>query len=46
MSRKSLLLGAMAGALGGAIGTLVLNVFQKASVETTRALEANPGDPG
>ena len=36
---RSALKGFMAGAIGGALGTLVLNVFQKASLEGTRVAE-------
>ena len=36
---RSALKGFMAGAVGGALGTLVLNVFQRASLEGTRVAE-------
>jgi putative membrane protein len=41
--RKSILRGGLAGALGGALGTVVLNVFQTASLEGTRAAEKGLG---
>lgn len=37
--RPNAVLGFLAGALGGAVGTLVLNVFQGASLKGTEALE-------
>lgn len=37
--RRSVALGLLAGAAGGALGTLVLNLFQKASLEGTRVAE-------
>ena len=45
MSRKSSLWkGALAGAAGGALGTLVLNLVQKASLEGTREVENHWAD--
>ncbi len=37
---RSLTLGFLAGALGGALGTVVLNVFQTASLKATEAMES------
>lgn len=39
VQQQSLLKSSFAGALGGALGTLVLNLFQKASLEGTRRAE-------
>ncbi len=36
--------GFLAGAVGGAVGTLVLNVFQQGSLAGTRAVESRVGD--
>ena len=42
--KPSLWKGALAGAAGGALGTLVLNLFQKASLEGTREAENHWAD--
>ncbi|MGI4829093.1 MAG: DUF1440 domain-containing protein [Janthinobacterium lividum] len=42
--KKSILRGFVAGAAGGAMGTVALNFFQKGSIEATRAVEANVGN--
>ena len=39
MQARSVLKGLMAGAIGGAVGTLVLNTFQTASLQGTEAVE-------
>ena len=39
MQKKSVLKGLFAGAIGGALGTLVLNTFQTASLKGTEAVE-------
>lgn len=41
---RSLVKGFFAGALGGALGTLVLNFFQKGSLEATRRVERKVGN--
>ena len=38
--KRSLALGFLAGALGGAVGTIVLNVFQTSSLKATQAAES------
>lgn len=42
--KRSLWRGALAGAIGGALGTVVLNFMQKSSLEGTRKLEDSAGD--
>ena len=42
---KSFFRGLLAGAIGGAVGTLVLNIFQSASIRGTAAVESRqPGE--
>ena len=41
--KQSITLGFLAGALGGALGTVALNVFQTSSVKATKVLEVGLG---
>lgn len=45
MRTRSVGWGLLAGALGGAIGTVVLNLFQQLSIESSRAVEHHPEKP-